>query len=112
MRRRAALKILFVLLFVSACGDDDPVGPAGPVPAAMVGTVTDQATGDPVAAAVVQIGDTAMTTGGDGRYALGDLTPGLATLRCSAPGSPRRARTVRRPRSDRNNASGRARAGL
>jgi Carboxypeptidase regulatory-like domain len=50
----------------------------------MTGTVINQATSAPIAGAVVQIGDTTVTTGADGRYELGDLTLGLATLRCSA----------------------------
>ena len=52
----------------------------------MTGTVTSAATGDPVAEAEVRIGGATTTTGVDGHFELIDLTPGAATLLCTARG--------------------------
>jgi hypothetical protein len=77
---------LFVLLLVSGCDNDPLPGPTAPAPPALAGTVINGINSAPVAGAVVRIGDVAVTTGADGRYQLEELTPGAATLRCTAPG--------------------------
>jgi hypothetical protein len=80
---RPAIVSLFVVLLVSACNDTP--GPLELVPT-VTGTVTNSATGGPVAGAEVRIGDAATTTGANGRFELTDLATGTATLRCTAPG--------------------------
>jgi Carboxypeptidase regulatory-like domain len=88
MRRLAMLNIctLFALLVAQGCGDAGPTEPTEPASPVMAGTVIDWDVGTPIAGAMVRIGDAAVTTGADGRFKLADLTPGVATLRCAAPG--------------------------
>lgn len=74
------------LAFAAGCDDD----PTSPVPTdASSGEVTGlvrAATGQPVAGALVGIGETTATTGQDGRYHLTDLPTGEITIHVSAAG--------------------------
>ena len=88
MRRQCALQpwTLLALLLVLGCGDDPLPRPTDPSAPVLTGIVTNSVNGDPVVGAVVRLGDAAVTTGAGGRYKLDDLTPGVDTLRCEAPG--------------------------
>ena len=78
--------ILSAILLLPACENgDDPVAPDPTVPT-VTGTVTNSATGDPVAGAEVSIGPATATTGPDGRFEVTDLPAGPATIRCVATG--------------------------
>ena len=46
-------------------------------PSALRGRVLDAATGVPLASARVEVGESAVLTGTDGRFAIGNLAPGL-----------------------------------
>jgi hypothetical protein len=83
---RRALPFFSAILLASACSDDGDV--TAPVPAVptVAGTVRASATGDPIVGAAVSIGAATATTGADGRFELTGLTPGTATLRCTATG--------------------------
>ena len=84
-RIRPVLPVLWALLLVSGCDDDNevlaPVSDTGIV----AGTVFAR-TGEPVPEALVSIGADTTTAGPDGRFELTGLTPGQAMLHCSAPG--------------------------
>lgn len=84
---KVRITLLFVAsLAVTACGGgEDPTGPAA-VTGTLAGTVTNSATGDPIAGAQVRLGNVSVVTGGDGRFELAGLTMGLAVLRCTASG--------------------------
>jgi len=70
--------------FVAGCSDaGEPLAPGVP---SVTGMVVSVATGEPVAGAEVAIGDVTSVTGADGRYDLGPLVAGPATLRSTAPG--------------------------
>lgn len=73
--------LLATLLLASACGDN----PTAPVPS-VSGTVLASVTNTPVAGAVVTIGASTVVTDANGRFKVTDLTPGPATLRCTATG--------------------------
>lgn len=81
-----AILFLSAVLIVPACADTDhPITPTPAVPT-VTGTVTNSATGDPVAGAEVRLGTATDTTGEDGRYELTGLAAGPATLRAVAAG--------------------------
>ncbi len=80
--RPAILSLFAALLSVACDGRNDPTAPTP----TLTGTVTNPATGRPVAGAVVRIGAAIVTTGADGRFNVPDLTIGSATLRCTATG--------------------------
>ncbi len=86
-RLRATIRpgILFLLLALVLAACDDKGGITG-TPPTVTGTVTSAATDNPVAGAEVSIGGATTTTGVDGRFELTDLTPGAATLLCTATG--------------------------
>jgi hypothetical protein len=75
--------ILSLALALTGCEDDGGITGTSPT---VTGTVTSAATGAPVAGAEVSIGEATTTTGVDGRFELSDLTPGTATLLCTAAG--------------------------
>lgn len=88
-----AMLFLSTTALVAACNngrdvlapEPAPLTPEPTVPT-VVGTVRGTPTGDPVAGATVIIGSATTTTGADGRYRLTELTPGPATLSCTATG--------------------------
>src|SRR5687768_6924006 len=69
-------------ILVAACGKSDPSGPGG---TAIVSGVVRAATGAVIEGASVKIGNATATTGADGRFELGNLPVGGATISTSAP---------------------------
>ena len=69
-------------ILVAACGEGDP---AGPNATATVSGLVTAATGAVIEGASVRIGDATATTGADGRFELGNLPVGGATIITSAP---------------------------
>ncbi|MDQ3082888.1 MAG: carboxypeptidase-like regulatory domain-containing protein, partial [Gemmatimonadota bacterium] len=80
--RPAILSLFAALLSVACDGRNDPLAPTP----TLTGTVTNPATGRPVAGAAVSVGAAIVTTGADGRFNVPDLAMGPATLRCTATG--------------------------
>ena len=78
-------------ILVAACGKSDASGPAG---TAMVSGVVRAATGAVIEGASVRIGDGTATTGADGRFELGNLPVGAATIITSAPRFDARSESV------------------
>jgi hypothetical protein len=70
-------------ILVAACGGSDPSGP--PAATATVSGVVRAATGAVIQGASVKIGGAATTTGADGRFELGKLPVGGATIVTGAP---------------------------
>ncbi len=80
---RTSIQSLSLALLLTACeGGNDITG----TPPTVTGTVVSSATGDPVAGAEVRIGASADTTNADGHFELSHLSPGSATLLCTARG--------------------------
>jgi pimeloyl-ACP methyl ester carboxylesterase len=77
---RAFVSATWILL--AACGKSDPSAPAGN---AIVSGVVRAASGAVIQGASVKIGDATATTGVDGRFELGNLPAGSATILTSAP---------------------------
>lgn len=69
-------------ILVTACGKRDPAGPAGTATISGVVTAT---TGAVIEGASVSIAGATATTGADGRFELGNLRTGSATITTSAP---------------------------
>ena len=69
-------------ILVAACGKSDPSAPTG---AATVSGVVRTAAGAVIQGASVKIGNATATTGTDGRFELGNLPVGSATIITSAP---------------------------
>ena len=99
------LRLLYpavVLLTVSACGSDGPVGPDPPPPLPRVplsGTVVETGSQRPASAARLEITQganqgMATTAGADGRYRFDNLELGTFTLRVQANGYEQETRTV------------------
>lgn len=89
MLRRIAFVTLLVALYSASvfttngcAGSSDPVQ----VETSIGGIVTDAATGQPIAGAEVSIQSVGATTGPDGSYYVGRLSPGQATLVVSRSG--------------------------
>ena len=74
--------VLATSILVAACGEGDPGGPN--VTATVSGIVT-AATGTAIEGASVKVGNATATTGADGRFELGNLPVGSATIITSAP---------------------------
>lgn len=74
---------LILACFLGSCGggssNPNPVGPAG-TGVTLVGTVTDATSGLPIASATVSVQGKSATTGNDGKYSIGDLSAGAATV--------------------------------
>ena len=69
-------------IIVSACGGDDT---SAPTPTATLSGVVNIADGSVVEGALVKIGSATATTGADGRFEIGNLPVGSATITTSAP---------------------------
>ena len=74
--------VLATSILGAACGEGDPGGPNA---TATVSGIVAAATGGVVEGASVRIGDATAKTGADGRFELGNLPVGSATIATTAP---------------------------
>jgi len=91
LSRQASWLLFGILIVVTACGGNDPGGPAA---TAIVSGVVKAATGAVIEGASVKIGSATATTGADGGFELQDLPVGSATMITSAPRFDSRSESV------------------